>query len=136
MMDMQPPVPILRSFDETKAREFYLDFLGFEVTFEHRFEPGLPLYLGVHRDSCRLHISEHHGDACPGTTLRIDVANVYALCKELNDKHYQNARPGVQHQPWGYHDMSISDPFGNGLVFCTREENLSKDDIKAFQSPA
>ena len=31
-------IPILRMFDETKAREFYLDFLGFSVEFEHRFE--------------------------------------------------------------------------------------------------
>jgi hypothetical protein len=30
-------IPILRIFDETKAREFYLDFLGFSVEFEHRF---------------------------------------------------------------------------------------------------
>ena len=41
------PIPILRMFDETKAREFYLDFLGFSVEFEHRFEADLPLYLGI-----------------------------------------------------------------------------------------
>ena len=32
-------IPILRSFDEAKAREFYLDFLGFGVagsTGSHR----------------------------------------------------------------------------------------------------
>ena len=33
-------VPVLRSFDEAKAREFYVDFLGFTVEWEHRFEPG------------------------------------------------------------------------------------------------
>ena len=37
--------PILRMFDVRKAREFYLDFLGFKVDFEHRFEPSLPLYM-------------------------------------------------------------------------------------------
>jgi len=37
------PIPILRMFDEAKAREFYLDFLGFSVEFEHRFEADLPL---------------------------------------------------------------------------------------------
>lgn len=25
---MRPPIPILRSFDEQKAREFWVDFLG------------------------------------------------------------------------------------------------------------
>jgi hypothetical protein len=41
--------PILRSFDEAKAREFYLDWLGFTVDWEHRFEPELPLYQQVSR---------------------------------------------------------------------------------------
>jgi hypothetical protein len=35
-------VPILRSFDEAKAREFYIDWLCFKVDFAHRFEPGTP----------------------------------------------------------------------------------------------
>jgi len=118
-MTMRPPIPILRSFDETKAREFYIDFLGFEVLFEHRFEPGTPLYLGVIKDNCALHISEHHGDACPGSAIRIEVADVDAYCKQLNEKRYKNARPGVQEQPWGYRDMSINDPAGNRLIFCT-----------------
>ena len=34
------PVPILRMFDEAKTREFYCDFLGFTVDWEHRFEEG------------------------------------------------------------------------------------------------
>lgn len=117
--NMQSPIPILRSFDETKAKEFYIDFLGFTITFEHRFEPGTPLYMGIVRDNCALHISEHHGDACPGSAQRIEVADVDAYCKELNDKRYRNARPGVQEQPWGFRDMSIDDPFGNRLIFCT-----------------
>ncbi|MBA4160284.1 MAG: VOC family protein, partial [Gemmatimonadetes bacterium] len=37
--------PILRIFDEAKAKEFYVAFLGFTVDWEHRFEDDLPLYL-------------------------------------------------------------------------------------------
>ena len=37
------PVPILRSFDENKATEFYVDFLGFTIDWKHRFEATLPL---------------------------------------------------------------------------------------------
>jgi glyoxalase superfamily protein len=37
-------VPILRTFPGTAAREFYCEFLGFHVDWEHRFELGLPLY--------------------------------------------------------------------------------------------
>lgn len=119
MGKFEPPIPILRSFDEAKARAFYIDFLGFEVTFEHRFEPGTPLYMGVHRDDCHLHLSEHFGDGTPGTYVRITVPDVHEYSRVLNEKKYENARPGVQRQEWGMDDMSISDPAGNKLIFCT-----------------
>jgi glyoxalase superfamily protein len=35
--------PIRRIFDEPKAKEFDVAFLGFHVDWEHRFEPGLSL---------------------------------------------------------------------------------------------
>lgn len=38
----------------------------FRVDWEHRFEPGFPLYLQVSRDGLVLHLSEHHGDGSPG----------------------------------------------------------------------
>jgi catechol 2,3-dioxygenase-like lactoylglutathione lyase family enzyme len=115
-MKLAPPIPILRIFDEAKAREFYVDFLGFRVDWEHRFEPGLPLYLQVSRDGCVLHLSEHHGDASPGSALRIETDAIDALREELLGKEYKYARPGIQEAPWG-RDMSIGDPFGNRLVF-------------------
>lgn len=41
---MSPAIPLIRIFSEAKAKEFYVDFLGFSLDWEHRFEPGLPLY--------------------------------------------------------------------------------------------
>ncbi|WHZ16958.1 MAG: Glyoxalase family protein [Nitrospira sp.] len=64
-MRLGNPIPILRIFDEAKAKEFHLDFLGFTLDWEHRFEAGLPLYMQVSRDGCILHLSEHHGDGSP-----------------------------------------------------------------------
>ena len=40
-------IPILRIFDEAKACEFYIDFLGFMIDFEHRFGDDFPLYMQV-----------------------------------------------------------------------------------------
>ncbi len=116
---MQPGAvtPILRIFDEAKAREFYVDFLGFAVDWEHRFEPGLPLYLQVARDGCVLHLSEHHGDCCPGAAVRIAVGDVDAYQARLLEKQYGYARPGVDDTPWGAREMSVKDPFGNRLTF-------------------
>ena len=120
-MTMHAPIPILRSFDEAKMREFYLDFLGFRLDWEHRFEAGLPLYVQVSRGDCVLHVSEHHGDASPGGALRIRVDDLDALHAELAGKQYRHARPGIEAMPWG-RDLTVHDPFGNRLVFTTPSE--------------
>jgi uncharacterized glyoxalase superfamily protein PhnB len=116
-MNLGRTTPILRSFDEAKAREFYVQYLGFAVVFEHRFEPGLPLYMEVARDGCTLHLSEHHGDACPGAALRIEVGDIDALHAELAARDHGFARPSVETMPWGTRDMTVTDPFGNRLTF-------------------
>jgi catechol 2,3-dioxygenase-like lactoylglutathione lyase family enzyme len=119
-MSLSGVTPILRIFDEAKAREFYVDFLGFKVDWEHRFEPGLPLYLQVSKDGCVLHLTEHHGDCCPGAALRIETDELDAFHTELTAKSYRYARPHIEHMSWGTRDMSIKDPFGNRLTFFQR----------------
>jgi uncharacterized glyoxalase superfamily protein PhnB len=122
-MHLGKTTPILRIFDERKAREFYLDFLGFAVMFEHRFESNLPLYMEVRRADCVLHLSEHHGDACPGSALRIEVSDLDALQTELLRRDDRHARPVIEDMPWGTRDMTIADPFGNRLTFTSAISN-------------
>lgn len=110
-------IPIVRSFDEAKAREFYLDFLGFSIEFEHRFEPGMPLYLGIVRNGLHLHLSEHHGDASPGATVFVPMQGVEALRDELLAKRYGYGRPQIVEQGWGK-VLEVYDPFGNRIRFC------------------
>lgn len=114
-------IPILRIFEVAKAREFYCDFLGFVVKMEHRFEPGLPLYMGVERAGVELHLSEHHGDASPGSTAFIWMDGIKAFHAELTAKEYGYGRPGVVRQPWGQ-QMEVHDPFGNRIRFCQRHK--------------
>ena len=116
-MPFHPVVPILRSFDEGKAREFYVDWLGFRIDWEHRFEPGLPLYMQVSRGACVLHLSEHHGDGTPGTAVRIRVDELEAFHAELQSRPYKNYRPGLQDQEWGAREMQVQDGSGNRLIF-------------------
>ena len=47
-MDCHSTVPVLRIFDEAKARGFYIDWLGFKIDFEHRFEEISPIYMGIY----------------------------------------------------------------------------------------
>jgi hypothetical protein len=108
-------VPILRMFDEALTREFYVDFLGFTVDFEHRFDPNAPLFAQVSKDGCSLQLSAHFGDGTPGSKIRIDCTELDAYQTALLAKAYTYARPGIVEQPWG-REMSIGDPSGNTIV--------------------
>ncbi len=118
---MKSPIPVFRSFDLSKAREFYVGFLGFRIDWEHQFDGAGPRYLQISKDDCLIHLSEHHGDACPGATLRIELDAVDEFCAELRGKGYNHARPGEPEEtPWGTKEITLSDPFGNRLIFYTR----------------
>ncbi|CAN7663467.1 glyoxalase superfamily protein [Pseudoduganella sp. LjRoot289] len=115
-MQFSSAIPILRSFSEAKAKEFYLDFLGFTVEWEHRFDPDAPLYMEIRRAGLTLHVSEHHGDATPGATLIVPVDDIDALHVELNARQYRHARPCIDERDWG-REMTVWDPFGNRIRF-------------------
>lgn len=108
------PTPILRMFDAEKAREFYVDYLGFDIRWEHRFDKNLPLYMEIARDGCVLHLSEHHGDCTPVSALRIEVSDARKLHEELQGKNYRHLNPGYDAEE---KQISLIDPFGNRLIF-------------------
>ena len=128
MMEFQPAIPIFRMFDEEKAREFYVGFLGFAVDWEHRFEPGTPLYMQVSRGELRIHLSEHHGDGTPGSAIYVHMDGIAEYHRELTEKHYKYARPGIQEQSWGALCMTVGDPFGNKLTFAQPIEKTPSSD--------
>lgn len=119
MIQLGRVTPILRIFDEAAARAFYVDFLGFQIDWEHRFEGAgeSPLYMQVSRGDCVLHLSGHYGDATPGAAIRIAVTDLDAYQAELIAKQFKHARPGIQAMPWGTREMAIRDPASNRLSF-------------------
>ncbi|MFB7142017.1 glyoxalase superfamily protein [Gottfriedia sp. NPDC056225] len=114
---MKSPTPILRIFDEEKAKEFYLSFLEFGVDWEHRFEDDFPLYMQISFNNCIIHLSEHHGDCSPGAAIRIEVGNLDVYHSKLLSKKYKYARPGIETTPWNTREVCVGDPFGNRIVF-------------------
>jgi uncharacterized glyoxalase superfamily protein PhnB len=119
-MRFAAPVPILRMFDLDRAKEFYVGFLGFQVDWEHRFEPAMPVYMQVSRGDCRIHLSEHHGDGTPGTAIRVEMPDdgeLESYQQALRASGYKYYRPGLQDQEWGCREMSVQDPFGNRITF-------------------
>ena len=111
------PIPVLRSLDEKAGRAFYCDFLGFEVDFEHRFEPHMPLYLGVKRGPVRLHLTEHPGDATTGSSVFVWMTGIEDYRRELMERATGHAVPAIFDQPWGC-EIAMLDPFRNRLRFC------------------
>ena len=100
-----------------KAREFYVGFLGFTVDWEHRFDDSAPLYIQVSRGGLVLHLSEHNGDACPGSTVFVRLTGIDEYHREITAKGYGYMRPGVDLAPWNAKLMEVTDPFGNRLRF-------------------
>ena len=46
-------VPVLRIFDYAKTIEFYVDWLGFTIDWEHCFGDNSPLYMQVSKGASR-----------------------------------------------------------------------------------
>ncbi|MGG1518582.1 glyoxalase superfamily protein [Paenibacillus oryzisoli] len=109
--------PILRMFDEYKAKQFYLDYLGFTLAWEHRFEPDMPLYMEVVLGALKLHLSEHYGDCTPGSSIRIEIQNLDDFHARLLSQQHRYSRPGIETTPWHTREMRLTDPFGNRLIF-------------------
>lgn len=68
--DLQQRVfPQLRMTSWHRSRAFYVDGLGFKVDWEHRFEPGFPVFTQISRDGLSLFLTEHAAIASPGVLL-------------------------------------------------------------------
>jgi catechol 2,3-dioxygenase-like lactoylglutathione lyase family enzyme len=112
---LQKNIPVLRIFDVAKAKEFYIDWLGFKIGFEHQFEPNTPYYIGIFRDNIEIHLSEHYGDGTPGTHVFIVCNEIEKFYAELQSRPYKYYRPGLQKTFFGTMEISVQDPFGNKL---------------------
>jgi hypothetical protein len=109
--------PIPRIFDIAKADKFYLDYLGFHVDWDPRFDDNAPVYRQISRGDLILHLSEHHGDGSPGAPFRVTMRGVEAFHKELADKNYRYMWPGLETTPWNTRETGVIDPFGNSTRF-------------------
>jgi len=111
-------IPILRIFSVEKAREFYLDYLGFHLDWKHRFDDNAALYMQVSRDGLVLHLSEHYGDGSPGCAFQVNFEGVHELHAEITAKNYRYWRPGITKTFWDTDQLILLDPFGNKIHLC------------------
>ena len=119
-MKLKRTIPTLRFYDVAKTREFYIDYLGFTVEFEHRFQDNAPLFMGVVRGDAKIFLSEHHGDGTPGAHIVIETDGVDELLAELKAKNYKYFNPSIQEQEWGTRDITVYDGCNNHITFSER----------------
>src|SRR5438046_5182229 len=98
-VEFQKTIPILRIFSVEKAKEFYVGFLGFTVDWEHHFEENTPAYLQVSRAGLVLHLSEHHGDACPGSTVFVWMTGIEEFHRERSPARATSTCGPASRQP-------------------------------------
>ncbi|MCG8381201.1 MAG: VOC family protein [Gammaproteobacteria bacterium] len=110
-------IPIIRIFDEEKAKEFYLSFLGMNLDWEHRFEVDSPIYMQVSRGNLIFHLSEHSSDCTPGSKVFVNTNELDKLHQEIMSKEYKYNRPEITKAPWGDRVMEVVDPFSNKVLF-------------------
>ena len=127
-------VPVLRIFDVAKAKAFYVDLLGFQIDWEHRFEPSYPLYMQVSRDDVRLHLSEHNGDGTPGQVVFVDIAGLDAFHAELQAKgSHAQIEPGPNPN---MRVLNLWDPFGGRLRFAETTRPVAADLPAGYAVPS
>ena len=116
-------IPVLRMTDETAAKAFYVDYLDFEIEWEHRFHntPESPLYLQLRLGEAVVHLNGHATPDDPPSEVRIPVQGVEAFCEHLASKAETAGQPVPEVvDPRGVGrntDINLEDPDGNLLTF-------------------
>lgn len=113
---IQTVIPQLRMTNWQRTRAFYEQGLGFRVDWEHRFEPGFPVFAQITRDGLSLFLTEHRGDCQVGGAVYFVVDDVDALHREFSARGMTGLRQPEQ-MPWGRREMCVHDPDDNRLRF-------------------
>ena len=112
--------------DYIRAKAFYVDGLGFRIDWEHRFEPGFPVFMQVSRDEMLLFLTEHRGDCPVGGLVHFYVPDVDAWHAEFVARAIPIEEPPNEELA-GLRVMTVVDPDGNKLRVCQRLEGWSRE---------
>ena len=69
--------PIFRIFDYAKVIEFYVEWLGFKIDWEHKPDNS-PIYMQISLGDIIIHLSEHHGDCSPAPAAEAQAVRHFA----------------------------------------------------------
>jgi uncharacterized glyoxalase superfamily protein PhnB len=109
---MERAIPILPVQDLAVAKEFYVNRLGFTLSFEAS-EDGQKGLLGLERGEIRITLdcpmTGHGRDAC--VSLQVNDADAYY--EEWRER--VDVRRAPENESWGARTFDVIDPFGNTI---------------------
>ena len=124
---MERAIPILPADDLAAAKTFYVDGLGFQVTFEAS-DDGHTGLLGVARGAIALTIDSpmdgHGRGAC--VSLQVDDADAYY--REWSAKVPVLRAP--KNEYWGARTFDLLDPSGNTIFVVGPVVNEEQDGLR------
>ena len=115
-MQTQTVTPQFRITDARRSIRFYVDGLGFKIDWEHRFEPGFPVFMQLTRAGQSIFLTEHAGDCQVGGAAYFVVPDVDACYKEFVARGVVPTEPPAD-TPGLPREMVVTDPDGNRLRF-------------------
>ena len=105
---------LFRPADYNRSLSFYRDDLGLAIARE--YPGGTVFYAG----QSLIELAGHGTPAEPGGpfpgALWLQVRDVYRTEQQLRDRGVAIAR-AAREEPWGLHEMHVSDPDGVTLIF-------------------
>ncbi|MBB3605259.1 lactoylglutathione lyase [Mycolicibacterium sp. BK556] len=106
---------LLRPADYARSVSFYRDALGLAIARE--YSGGTVFYAG----QSLIELAGHGAPEDSGTgplpvSLWLQVRDLYATQTQLRERGVDIARE-ARHEPWGLHEMHVSDPDGMTLIF-------------------
>ena len=109
-------IPTFKIKDYLKAKQFYVDFLGFKIDWEHRFGPTDPIYMQVSNNGLVLHLTENERFQSR-VIIFVETTGIENFHKILLSNKNNNLIPSISLTNWNTKQLEIEDPFGNLLRF-------------------
>ncbi len=116
-------IPTFGIADYQTAVNFYIDTLGFNINWEHRFTPDDPIYMQISKNGLVLHLSENKRFE-NNAIIFVETKNIKEFYKDLSKLNTKINIQDIVFTNWGTMQLEIEDPFGNLLRF---NENITEN---------
>lgn len=107
---------LFRPADYQRSLAFYRDTLGLAIAREY---PGGTVFFA---GQSLIELAGHGEPQGHAGSLWLQVRDLYAVQTELRERGVTIAREARQ-EPWGLHEMRVTDPDGITLIFVQVPEN-------------